>query len=76
MWYEPPPHGVELCIMSITPAEAEGRFMIDMRSWYEPKRQPVREVDQGTIDHVMTYPHQVPMCPPGWYAAHESKEQE
>ena len=50
--------------------------MIDMRSWYEPSRQPQKEVDQGVIDFVMKDPYQVPMCPPGWYAAHESEEQE
>ena len=66
MWYEPPPMGISLCIVSIVPAETEGRFMVDMRSWYEPSRQPPREVDQETIDHVMKDPHQVPMCPPGW----------
>ena len=66
MWYEPPPMGIALCIHSITPAETEGMFLVDMQSWYEPSRQAPLEVDQETVDFITVNPYQVPMCPPGW----------
>ena len=57
MDYQPP----TLCIVSITEAEEEGMFVIDLQSIWWPS--PTYTVSKETIDYVV---ERVVMCPPGW----------
>lgn len=56
----------DLCVRSIAPDEASGKFWLDMPSKFDIEPQPPMLVDQYTIDYVRKSPYSIPMCPPGW----------